>query len=330
MTGQLALNEILGESRKRVNRVLVAGELASHKVEIPITIASGKEPRPTLVVTAGMHATEYAAIMTAYKLAQEVDPNDIQGSLIIAPLVNRYGFEAFSRRENPVDHVNLNRIFPGNPNGSLSYQMAYVLFKEVISKADCYIDLHGGEIGESLAPFIVNYKTNDKVVDEKAESLIGAFGFEYVWQPANALDTTNSAEQSESGFAITQATKVGIPSFIAEAGEEGRLEQKHVQLLYEGVLNVMRAMGMTKGKPKATNLRFCREASYLLAGKSGMLQLAVKAGELVKSGQKLAEILSFEGNVLESVRAPFDAIVVSERTFAVVKSTDLLFLILRL
>lgn len=330
MSELLTVEQMLKERGKRSESVLVAGDLVSHKAEIPIVVNRGTKLHPILSITAGMHATEYAAIMAAHKLARSIDPDNLEGTLIVAPLVNRYGFDEFSRRENPVDHTNLNRIFPGDSDGSVSYQMAAVLFKEVISRADCYIDLHGGEIGESLSPFIVSPRTGNEKIDTSTASLMSAFGFDHVWQFSCLADAKSSAEESQSGFAITRAALAGIPAFIAEGGGEGKLKAESVRLLYDGVLSVMRKMGMTKGKPKTTELVFSYEAGYLLAKKSGMLQLGVGAGEEVRSRQKLGEIVSLDSGVLETVRAPFDAIVVSVRTFALVKKTDLLFLVLRL
>jgi uncharacterized protein len=87
-----------------------------------------------------MHATEYVGIVAAHELAGKIEPAKLRGNLIIAPLVNTYGVDALSLRINPIDGANLNRIFPGDPKGTISYRVVDQVFRNIISVSDCYMD----------------------------------------------------------------------------------------------------------------------------------------------------------------------------------------------
>ena len=127
-----------------------------HSVEIPIFAVSGTRPGPTLVVTAGVHGAEYASIEAALRLGRTTQPADLRGRLIVAPIVNMPAFRARSIYVCPLDGKNLNRIFPGNPEGSAGERIAYWVFENVIRQGDYFVDLHGGDMIEDLKPF-ANY-----------------------------------------------------------------------------------------------------------------------------------------------------------------------------
>ena len=105
---------------------------------------------PTLLVTAGIHGGEYPGIAAAMELGRSLDPQEIHGSLIMLHPVNIQGF--WARREFivPEDGKNLNRVFPGNPNGTLSEKTAGLISSSFFPLADFYVDLHSGDIHESL------------------------------------------------------------------------------------------------------------------------------------------------------------------------------------
>jgi len=329
MKGDLSVGSVVASRGQKVEGAIKAGELASHSVQIPVILVAGKEDGPTLSITAGMHATEYVGIVACYEIASKLDPSKLRGNLIVAPLLNRYGFDALSLRVNPIDGANLNRIFPGDPKGTISYQIVDQIFRNVISVSDCYIDFHGGELFESLIPFIVCYDTGDRSLFDKAMKLVRAFGTKYVWHAPDQSPPQGSG--SQTGFAIAQAALRGIPSFAAEAGSEAKLDAQSVNILVEGTMNVMRALDMLEGsKPVNPEPIVSRKEIYLTAGRSGLLYPIVEVGDEVEKGQKLAEIRSLSGELLETAVAPSRAVTLSMRTNPVVKNGDYFSLILLL
>jgi uncharacterized protein len=328
MKGDLKVVGLTASRGQKVEGSIKAGELASHDVEIPVILVAGKEDGQTLSITAGMHATEYVGIVAAYQIARKVDPSKLKGNLVIAPLLNRYGFDALSLRINPVDGANLNRIFPGDAEGTISYQIADQVFRNVISVSDCYIDFHGGELFESLIPLIICYDTGDASLFDKTMQLVRAFALKYVYHGPDP-----SAPQNEgTGFAIVQAAMKGIPAFAAEAGTEAKLDDESVDILVQGTFNVMRAMGMIDdgSKTESPEPIVSRKEKYLTVGKSGLLYSFVKVGDQVAKGQKLIEVRTLSGDVLETIYAPDHAVILTMKTNPVVKKGDYFSLILQL
>jgi uncharacterized protein len=318
MKSDFRVAELTVARGQKIEGALTAGELASHRVEIPVILVSGSDDGPILSVTAGMHATEFAGIVAAYEIGRRTDPAKLRGGLVIAPLMNRYSFDALTTRVNPVDGANMNRIFPGDPEGTISYQIVDRVFKQVISMSDCYIDFHGGELFESLIPFVVAYDVGDAPLFERTMNLVRAFGTKYVWHAPDP-----GMKEKATGLGIAQAMMKGIPSFAAEAGSEAKLDSQSIEILVQGTFNVMRELGMIDG-PKTTNAKpiVSRQERHLIAKRSGMLYEYVKEGDEVTPGQKLFEIKSLQGDSLETISAPAKALVLSTRTIPVVKRGD--------
>ena len=100
--------------------------VASH-YPIEMTVICGSCPGKTLVVTAGVHGCEYVGIETLNRLKKELDPIDLSGRIILLPLVNPEGFYMGSKQIIPADGQNLNRTFPGDPEGTFSSRLAKLL-----------------------------------------------------------------------------------------------------------------------------------------------------------------------------------------------------------
>ena len=107
---------------------------ASTEVKLPLILVNGKEPGPTLVVTAGVHGAEYACVEAACRLAKAVAPEDMRGQLIIVPSANPIAFRARSIYVSPPDGKNPNRQFPGLAQGTFSQSLAYWLFENIIRR----------------------------------------------------------------------------------------------------------------------------------------------------------------------------------------------------
>ena len=145
-----------GEKRYGVNEFPVQGQ----PYRLPMWLINGSADArsgdgPTLVVTGGVHAAEYASIAAALDLGRSVDPQGLRGRVIVVPVINMPAFTARSIYVCPLDGRNLNRVFPGDAHGTASEQIADWVFRNVISRADYYVDLHGGDLIEALVPFTI-------------------------------------------------------------------------------------------------------------------------------------------------------------------------------
>jgi uncharacterized protein len=318
------------ERGKKITTKLVASEMPYAKLEIPLKIISGSQNGPTLSLTAGVHGSEYCPIVAAYKLANEVRPDQLRGTLAVIPLVNRAAFESRTRAINPVDGVNLNRAFPGKPEGSISYQIAHTVFNELILKSDAYVDMHGGDLMESLMQYAVYSETGNHSLDKTSEDMVRSFGIKHIWCTPSARtkggDTTEGGPWAPRGVAFAEASVEGIPAMLAEAGEDGKLDMKNVQTLYDGMINVMKQLGMMEGKPEvAEEPIISRRCQFIGARRGGIFFPYVKAGDLIQSGQLIGEIKSLEGESLEQVRAPFSGIMLAVVNNPSVKTSDDIF-----
>ena len=144
---------------------------------VPVTIICGREEGKVVCVSAGVHNCEYTSIQAAIDLSEELRPEDIRGSLIILHTVNYTGFFKRVAEVIPEDNKNLNRVFPGNKEGTISERIAFHFSKYLYPKLDFFLDIHGGDLFEDVMPFIYapgmgiwkkeaveNYKKNIKEV----------------------------------------------------------------------------------------------------------------------------------------------------------------------
>lgn len=311
------------ELGKTERRSIIAGEMPCGNVELQMRIISGVNPGPSLALTAGVHGSEYCGIVAAHKLAASIKPEDLKGSLAIIPLVTRSAFESRTRWMNPIDGVNPNRAFPGDPNKSISYQTAHAVFSELIRKADAYVDMHGGDLMESLAPHVLFNETGNQEVDNRSEVMAKAFGVDYVWKI--------SKEGRGIGNAFTEAAFSGIPSILSEVGEDGKLDLNFVEIQYNGIVNIMRSLGMLEGKVSISKQPMTSTTGeFLTAKKGGVFYSFVKAGQHVKMNQQIGEIKTLEGESIEEINAPFDSVVLAIVNNPAVKKSDITFELLAL
>ena len=113
--------------------------------EILIHLFVGAEPGPTLLLQGAIHGAEIIGTMAMLNLVKKLDPRKMRGNLIAVPVTNRVGFE-LQDRGSKIDGKDISRLFPGNPKGSVSEQVAHVYFEEVIRKANVMIDFHAGAL----------------------------------------------------------------------------------------------------------------------------------------------------------------------------------------
>src|ERR671933_2599301 len=119
----------------------------------------GREPGLKFVLTAGIHAAEYTGTLAALRLGRQLNADHVRGTIVIIPLLNRPGFFERSVYVNPEDGENLNRAFPGRPDGSWSERFAHHLLEDLVVRCDFLVDLHAGDLIEDLEPFVVYQET---------------------------------------------------------------------------------------------------------------------------------------------------------------------------
>jgi predicted deacylase len=273
-------------------------ELAGHQVETPVFVINGTHAGPTLGVTAGIHGAEYASIAAALQLGQSLEPEGLRGRVIVVPVSNMSAFRARSIYVGPLDGQNLNRVFPGNPNGTASEQLADWLFHNVMKQSDYYVDMHGGDLIEALIPFTIYHDSGDKAVDEKSLELAKVFGIKYV------------VRSGSRGGTHSAAARAGVPAILTEAGGQGIWPPEAVAAHTTGLNRVMRHLGMLEGPaPEAVPTQLLEHFIWLRSEHVGYYYPRFEVGEAVRQGQDLGTVTDFQGNVLQSLVAPEDGLI---------------------
>ena len=266
-----------------------------HSVSLPIFAINGSATGPTLAVTAGIHGAEYASVEAALEVGRSLAPQGLRGKVIIAPVANMPAFQARSIYVCPLDGKNLNRVFPGRPDGSASEQIAYWLFENVIRQADYYVDMHGGDLIEALAPFTIFHPTGNPRVDAVSLEMARVFGIRYL------------VRSESKGSTFAAAAEAGIPAILPEAGGQGIWRREDIDLHVNGVNRLLRHLQMIDGPaPEPVATEVLEQFIWLRSEHDGYYYPQVAIGELVCQGQEVGRVADFDGHTLQTVTAPAD------------------------
>ncbi len=265
-------------------------------IEMPFTFIHGAMPGKAMLITAGVHGGEYPCIETAIQLANEIDPAQVKGTILIIHPVNPAAFLARMQYYGPYDGKNLNRVFPGTATGTVSERIAYKVH-QFQQAADFYLDLHGGDIHEGLVPFVIYSTLGGAAQAEQSRIASALLGFPYV-----------VGSVSENG-SIGAAAKSGTPGFLAELGQCGRWNVEEVDQYKAAVLNVLRSFEVLSGQVTQYEVEFLEKMLVTTASVEGCWYPAVQLEDRVKKGQKLGEIRDYFGNMKAEFFTDSDGVV---------------------
>lgn len=274
-------------------------DVAGTGVRMPLTIVNGATAGPCILITAGVHGGEYPGIEAAIRLARELDPDQVRGTVVLVHLVSPLAFHARQQYVVPQDGKNLNRQFPGKALGTVTERMAHVLMTELVHRMDAWVDLHGGDIHEALVPFTIYSDVAEAEVVARSRAMAEAYGIEYVVSSSSVKGGTYSAAASS-----------GVPCILAEAGQLGRLDQDCVEVHLRGCRNALRQLGSLPGEPDPVGpVRRLRRFEWLFAHQAGCWYPAVELGARVQEGHAAGAVRDYFGATLEEYRVPADGIV---------------------
>lgn len=292
MTSAAQIITDLGAGRTR--RFAPISTLASgFQLGLTIHVITGSRPGPTVGVSAMIHGDELDGLLIARELNRVLDPATLRGSVWILGVANPLAAEAITRN-TPVDMLDMNRLFPGAPDGWLSEQQAYVIAHEFIDKIDFLIDIHAG----GTFPWVdYCYVVND-------EGLSRAFLPELLYKPAASYPNTTA----------TYAEQRGVRCMVVEIGGGYHDQPLHVANGLKGVLNQLRYAGALDGavehRPGQTLMREMKVLRPRMGGLCIPRQM-LKPGQVLPLGAPLADIVSpYTFEILETMTAPFNANIV--------------------
>ncbi|MEM9829731.1 MAG: succinylglutamate desuccinylase/aspartoacylase family protein [Bacteroidota bacterium] len=273
---------------------------------IPISIIRGKEEGPVFTLVSGVHGFEYPPIVAAQELTQEIRTDQLMGTFIIIPIANMPSFFGRSPFVNPQDKINLNRTFPGSPTGSITERIAHFITTDIIPVSDVFLDIHGGDAGEDLIPFVCYYNNEQNPEETQlAKRLSEISGFEYVVSYSYTLQDNEPAK-----YAFKQAVQDGKTALSLEGGKLGNVQREDVDLIKQGVYNMLAEMNMYSNTvaTEHTIVRLDNQA-YVRAQEQGIFYSNLKAGDTVEEGEIVGYVKDEFGEVISTLTAPNSGII---------------------
>ena len=272
---------------------------------ISVVVVHGAKPGPVLAVVSGLHGTEYASILAVERLIQLLDPAQIAGSVILVPLVNVPSFEQKIAHVNPVDGKSMNRFYPGKADGTQTERASFLMTREVVDQCDHLIDLHGGDLDESLRPYAYWTVTGNMAQDQVSKEMLLAFGLDHI-----IISADRPKDPAASRYLENTASTRGKPSITAEAGHAGTTDPDDIAALVSGCVNVMRYLRMIPGAAAVIeNPVWIERAVAVASEQTGIFAPLVKRGAYVQSGMKIGYVTDYVGKVLYEARAPESGVV---------------------
>ncbi|MGN1014055.1 MAG: M14 family metallopeptidase [Butyricicoccus sp.] len=292
--------EIVGMTALGGERVVGKLPIAGTDVSVPMTLLCGAQEGKTVLITAGVHCAEYVGIQAAIELANELDPQTLCGNVVILPVLNRTGLEHRMMSVVYEDEKNLNRVFPGDPNGTMAEKIAWTVVEQLHKQADFYIDLHSGDGYEELTPYV--YCGGAAAPETVRQSRAMA---EQVDVPYLVVSMT------ASGGSYNYANTMGVPSILLERGCLGLWSDEEVQADKKDVRNVLRYLGvLTTPKEQQSQVPVdVGTVIYKDASHTGCWYPTKRAGDRVTKGELLGTVRDYCGNVLEEYFAEQDGLV---------------------
>ena len=161
-----ALGDLQARAGSQV-RGYCPANLGTTTVSLPVVITHGSAPGPVLAITAGIHGGEYVPIVAVRQFVRGLDPAQMRGTIVACLQSSPAAFQQRSAFINPIDGQNLNRSFPGDPQGGPTARLAAWLWENLLARADYYVDCHCGDLPETLDPFTSVSLGPDDVVSER-------------------------------------------------------------------------------------------------------------------------------------------------------------------
>lgn len=273
------------------------------------TITSANEG-PTFVVIAGIHGDEYEGPETIANVFQQLTPDQlIKGNLVMVPFFNIPAWEA-GTRTSPIDGLNLARVMPGDPNGSISYRLGYYVTHKFIDPSDLFLDIHSGGVALNICTSIYYYAT-DNEIGRKTKAAAEAFA-------APAVIGSSSPQNAVYGCSFRTCWDRGKAGMFTEAHGAGRTLPEEIECFTTGVFNVLKHLGMMEGEPDThrTTHRLVSDSKgggSFNASVAGYFKPYVRMLERVQTGQRVGAILDFDGSVLEEFVSGRDGFITNLR-----------------
>jgi len=241
---------------------------------LPIEVVHGRRPGPRLWLSAAIHGDELNGLEIIKRVLARIEPRQLNGALIAAPIVNVFGF--IQQERYLPDRRDLNRSFPGSPRGSLAAQLANLFMTEIVEHCTHGIDLHTASNHRDNLP-----QVRANLQDAETRRIAEAF--------AAPIMIHGEAPDGSLRGAVAER---GIPIIVYEAGEPQRFNPEAINMGVKGVLRVMADLGMRRGSRSKRRLQSqeAQRSTWVRAERGGIFHRQVKLGHWVTEGDTLGTV----------------------------------------
>ena len=301
---RFAVGSIAADPGEKASGYLEVSPGVDSGTRIPITVVHGSEAGPVLALIAGTHGYEYPPITALRQIRRDLDPTGLSGTVIIVHVANMPSFLGRTIYYSPVDGKNLNRSYPGDPDGTVSERIAHAVTPEVINQADYLVDLHCGDGNEALRPYLYMAVTGDPELDAAIRGMALAFGIDHI-----VIDRARLGS-GPSLYTDMTALERGIPAITTETGQLGSNDPVWVNMAVRGVWNLLRHLNMVEGDVESSGeVVWLEDYRVVTSPGTGIFQAAVRDGYAIAAGGLLGVLVDFFGDPIAAVKAPFAGIV---------------------
>jgi N-alpha-acetyl-L-2,4-diaminobutyrate deacetylase len=283
---------------------------------IPLTVVRNGDG-PTALLTGANHGDEYEGPIALFDLARSLRAEDVRGRVIIVPAMNYPAFRA-GRRTSPIDGGNMNRSFPGRPDGSVTQKLADYFQRYLLPEADLVLDFHSGGRTLEFLPYAAAHMLPDKRQQEECFAAAAAFGAPW---------SMRMIEIDSVGMYDTAAEELGKVFVTTELGGGGTSRATTVAIAKRGLRNVLRHAGILDGKPEPARTQWLdmpSAACFRFAEEDGLIEPCKDLGDPVREGEVLARVypVNRTGVAPTEYRAAMDGILTARHFPGLVQTGD--------
>jgi len=296
----------------------------SEAIELQRIEITGTPEGPHLLVTGGVHGDEFESMAAIRRLANALTPGELNGRLTLVPVVNEAAF--LNGNRTAADDLDLARVCPGDPDGSVTLRTAVAL-SALIESADYYIDLHSGGIVMDVWPMSGYGLSDDPGRLEIQRRMARAFNLPVIWGTCGNLD----------GRSLSVARDAGVPAIYTEYLGSGRCSPEGAAAYFEGCLNVMGELGMIEREQPESRVELVIEDPRDGSGHmqlqnpspiTGQFTPTVELGQRVAAGEILGHVANVTGDDVREISCTQSGYVLAIRSYPRVHENDSLMVII--
>jgi predicted deacylase len=295
-------------------------------VRLPVRLLRGTEDGPVVGMGAMVHGDEVNGYGVVNRLFDGLDPTDVRGTLIGLPVANPFALATNQRSSSfEYERLNLNRVFPGNPNGFQIERLADLIFREGVLRCDVWLDFHEGGRDFMARYLIVGTEGVDGAADNGADGDLTLARWFGQGVPVTIVTLTPEMERLGRAGAVTvQARLHGKRALGIELGGGGILRDEYVATGVQGTIQVLRGLGVLGGgEPTVDETQHvCHVSKWVRPAKGGFFDQFVALGDVVEAGAPVGRVRDLLGVEVEVLKAPYRSVIIDTRHTATIQTGE--------